>query len=76
MHVHIAQVNGVLWSGEADSLTAPGSDGELTILPRHIPLVTTLRPGRITVRASGKEEVFEVERGVLEVSKTGATVLL
>lgn len=74
--VHIAKVNGILFHGQADSVTAPGSTGELTVLPNHIPLVTTLRPGRITVRHDNTEEVFEVERGILEVTKEAATVLL
>lgn len=76
LKVHIAKVNGILFHGEADSLTAPGSAGELTVLPNHIPLVTTLKPGRITVRKNDTEEVFEVEKGILEVTKDTATVLL
>jgi F-type H+-transporting ATPase subunit epsilon len=77
LNVHIAKVNGILYHGEADSLTAPGSAGELTVLPNHIPLVTTLKPGRITIKKNGVEaEVFEVEKGILEVTKDAATVLL
>ncbi len=76
LNVHIAKVNGILFHGQADSITAPGSAGELTVLPNHIPLVTTLKPGRITVHHDGTEETFDVERGILEVTKDAATVLL
>lgn len=77
LKVHIAKVNGILYHGEADSLTAPGADGELTVLPNHIPLVTTLKSGRITVKKNGVDpEVFEVDHGILEVTKEAATVLL
>lgn len=76
MHIHIAKVNGILFHGTADGLVAPGVDGEMTILKDHAPLVTTLRPGRLKVLQKGAEEVFEVEQGVLEVTKEGATVLL
>ncbi len=77
MKIHIAKVNGVLWSGEAQALTAPAAEGEVTILQGHVPFVTTLKPGTLSVR-HGAEDVFvhEVERGVLEVTGESATVLL
>ena len=77
MLVHIAKTNGVLFSGEADSLTAPASEGEVTILPHHTPLATVLRPGHVSVKKDGGV-VFEhdVEHGVLEVTPESATVLL
>jgi len=77
MQVHIARVNGILWSGEADAITAPGVEGELTALPNHVPLVTNLKPGRLVVKQKGKE-VFtqDVERGVFEVTAESVTVLL
>ena len=78
MYIHIAKTNGVLWSGEADSLTAPGSEGEMTILAHHVPLATTLKPGVLVVKKSGAEVfTYTLERGgVLEVTTTSATVLL
>lgn len=77
MLVHIAKINGVLFSSEADSLTAPVSEGEVTILPHHTPLAGILRPGTLVVKKAG-EVVFkhDVERGVLEVTPESATVLL
>jgi F-type H+-transporting ATPase subunit epsilon len=77
MLVHIAKTNGVLFSGEADALTAPGSEGEVTILSHHTQLATVLRPGKLTVKKGGVV-VFEhdVEHGILEVTPETATVLL
>jgi len=77
MLVHIAKTNGVLFSGEVDSLTAPGVEGEVTILLHHTPLATTLRPGRVLAKKEGKV-VFEheIESGILEVTPESATVLL
>lgn len=77
MEVHIVKVNGIFWSGEADSITAPGIDGELTVLPNHTALVTTLKKGRVVVKKDGKEEfTHDVEHGVLEVTGKRVTVLL
>ena len=78
MKVSLVKVNGILWSGEAESVIAPGAEGEMTILKGHVPLVTTLAPGEITVRANG-EELFTQrveEGGVLEVTGKRVTVLL
>jgi F-type H+-transporting ATPase subunit epsilon len=77
MQVNIVKVNGVIWSGDAPALVVPGSEGELTILPNHVPLVTTLKQGRLSIKSEGKEVfVYEVDGGVLEVAKEGVTVLL
>ena len=75
--IHIAKIHGVLFSDEADSITVPGTEGELTILPNHMQLATNLKEGRLVVKRGG-EEVFthDVEHGVLEVTATTATVLL
>jgi F-type H+-transporting ATPase subunit epsilon len=78
MHVVIAKINEVLFEGEAQSLTVPGAEGEMTVLANHEPLVTTLRPGRIVVRVGSEEseKEFTVIGGILEVNPAGATVML
>ena len=67
----------VLWNGEAESLIAPGAEGELTVLSSHEPLMTTLKAGKLFVR--GEKETpkeIAIDGGVLEVSRNQATVLL
>ncbi len=76
MRVIIAKVNENLYDGEATSVTLPGSEGEMTVLPRHMPLITTLKHGVITVRSEHGEQTFPVEEGLLEVHQDGATVIL
>jgi F-type H+-transporting ATPase subunit epsilon len=78
MHIVIAKVDEVYFDGEAYSLTAPGTEGEMTILAEHMPLVTTLKAGELLVReAQGAEpKKFSIESGVLEVRRDGATVIL
>ncbi len=77
MHVLIAKVDQVFYDGEAESLSVPGSGGEMTILGSHMPLVTTLKEGTIIVRPHmGPEQSFPVESGLLEVRHEGATILL
>ena len=74
----IATVDKNLFSGEAYSLVCPGREGELTVLAHHMPFITILEKGELRVKKEkdAPVEVFPVTRGLLEVSKEGAVVLL
>jgi F-type H+-transporting ATPase subunit epsilon len=76
MHVTLAKVHENIFSGDAVSITLPTAAGEVTILPKHEALVSTLKPGTITVRTTAGTQTFPVETGVLEVSSDQVTVLL
>lgn len=62
-------------SQEADFVLAPGTAGELGVLPRHIPLMTTLRTGEVMVRNDGHEEYLFVAGGFLEVLPDRVVIL-
>ena len=64
-----------LASGAATSVLIPGTDGDLTAMPDHAPVITTLRPGILTVELESGTEEYAVTGGFAEVSGTGATVL-
>ncbi len=77
LHLIISSVGENLYDGPALSATLPGSGGEMTILPHHEPLITTLKKGTITVAIpNAGEKEFRIESGVLEVSGTRAVVLV
>ena len=75
MHVEVVTAERELYNGEADTVIAPGSEGELGILPKHAALLTTLKVGELLVKLSGAEEPFFVSGGFLEVSNNSVTVL-
>ena len=75
-HVVVANVSETHFDGEAQSLTVPGVEGEMTLLPQHEALVTTLKKGTVMVRAGGEVHKYEIEGGVLECSGDRAVVLL
>jgi len=75
LHVGILTVEGVRFNGEADFVVAPGSQGELGILPRHIPLLTPLAAGAVKVRNDNDEQFFFVSGGFLEVRPDQVTIL-
>jgi F-type H+-transporting ATPase subunit epsilon len=76
MKVVISKVHETLFSAEAESLSAPTTDGVVTILGHHEPLVATLKSGTVIVKAKDGVHDFIVEGGILEVSGDQATVLL
>ena len=64
-----------LFEGPADIVIAPGSEGEMGILPDHAPLLATLGYGVLRVRYEGAEEAFSIAGGVIEVRPDVVTVL-
>jgi F-type H+-transporting ATPase subunit epsilon len=64
-----------VYSGEADMVLLPGTDGEMGILPHHAPVLTTLKFGVIKVRLQGVETFFTVAGGVAEIQPVIITVL-
>ena len=67
LQVELVTAVGRLVSREADFVIAPGVEGDLGVLPRHIPLLTPLRAGEVTVRNEGNDEYLFVAGGFLEV---------
>ncbi len=65
----------VVYSEDVDMVIAPGSQGELGILPSHAPLLTTLKPGMLTVRHDGEDVAMFVNGGFLEVMQDKVIVL-
>ena len=64
-----------VFEGDVDIVVLPGAAGEMGILPKHAPVLTTLKYGIIKVRKSGKEELFTVAGGVAEVQPDIVTIL-
>lgn len=76
MHVVISHISEKVFDGEALSVMVPTSEGLVEILPKHEPLVATLKEGELTVRVAGEVKTFHVEKGVLEVTNESVTILL
>ena len=65
-----------IFHGEAELLVATGEIGELGIAPKHAPLITRLKPGKVVVTLPGGEQLdFAVSGGILEVQPQVVTVL-
>lgn len=65
----------MVFEGDADIVVVPGMAGDMGILPNHAPLLSTMKYGFLRVRTQGREEVFTVAGGVVEVQPTIITIL-
>ncbi len=75
LHFELVSPTKLFFSGDVASVQLPGSEGEMTILPHHAPLITALRPGMVVVTdAKGPQKIF-VRGGFAEVNPKGLTVL-
>ncbi len=66
----------LLVSEEVQSVVIPGAEGEMTVLADHAPVMTTVKPGVVTVKtASGAEERYVVFGGFADILPSGCTLL-
>jgi F-type H+-transporting ATPase subunit epsilon len=63
------------YSDQVDEVIAPGSQGELGILPHHAPLLTTLGLGELRIKKGGAEESFAIVGGFLQVRPDRVVVM-
>ena len=75
LHLEFVSPESVLFSGDVDQVDLPGTEGDLGILGGHAPLVTTLRPGLVTIIRGNTREPVVVIGGFAEVSPSGLTIL-
>ncbi|MGD9153554.1 MAG: F0F1 ATP synthase subunit epsilon [Gammaproteobacteria bacterium] len=65
-----------IFSGKVTMIVVSGEDGELGIMPGHMQLLTTIKPGQIRFTdVNGKEEYFYISGGFLEVQPDVVTIL-
>ena len=72
----IVSAEAEIFHGEAELVVVTGELGELGIAPRHAPLITRLKPGKVVVTLPGGETMdFAISGGILEVQPQVVTVL-
>ncbi len=71
MILKIYTLDGTKFEGEVSQVSLPGKDGEITILPHHIPVITILQKGLVKT----PNESIEIEGGVAEIDGEKVVVL-
>jgi len=76
LHFELVSPERLLVSENVAEVDIPGTDGDMGILPGHSPVLSTLRPGVVTVtRENGAKDRIFVRGGFAEVNGEGLTLL-
>jgi F-type H+-transporting ATPase subunit epsilon len=64
-----------IYSEDVDMVTLPGAEGELGVYPKHVPVLTTLKPGELRVLKNGRETSMAVGEGFVEIKGDAVSIL-
>jgi len=73
--INLVTPRGVVAHTDADSVQAPGELGEFELLPGHVPMLTALKAGVLTIGTKARAR-YAVSNGYLRVDPTGAVEIL
>ncbi len=65
-----------IFRGKVESVVVPGKEGELGILTHHVPLVTALKEGELTIVQEGRRQRIPLKKGFLEVRPNEVVLLI
>ena len=71
----IVTPSSMAFEGEARSVLAPGTDGYFEVLIGHVPMLTSLQPGVLTIRNDEGRTRYAVSGGFVEVLRSQVTIL-
>jgi F-type H+-transporting ATPase subunit epsilon len=75
LDVRVVTPKGVIAHVDTDGLTAPGELGEFELLPGHVPMLTAIKPGVLTIGTKARAR-YAVSSGYLRVDPSGAVEIL
>ena len=76
MHLKVITPKKLAFEKEIESITIPSAAGEITILPKHVELLTLLKEGVITIRSAKEEEYLSIGGGYMETDGTNIHILV
>lgn len=75
-HLSIITPLGEVYSGEIESLVAPGEEGHLGVMAHHAPMIAALQQGSLVTRTGEQASYYAAGHGVLEVAENKVLVLI
>ena len=77
LHFEIVSPERLLKDAQAAMVVVPGADGDFTALPKHAPMMSTIRPGLIEIYESegASPEQYFLKGGLAQISADGLTIL-
>ena len=75
LRLEIVTAEGSVYNEDVEMVTLPGVTGQFGVYPQHVPLITQMVPGEITVRKDGRDVFLATGAGLIEVRSTSVTIL-
>ena len=75
LRLEIVTAEGSVYNEDVEMVTLPGVTGQFGVYPQHVPLITQMVPGEITVRKDGRDTFLATGAGLIEVRSTTVTIL-
>lgn len=73
MHVSIVSPEKILFAGDVDSVSVPGSKGQFEILNRHAPIISSLTTGNLECKGA-QPYIQNIQSGFIEVSQNEVSI--
>ena len=75
LRLEIVTPHATVYSEDVDMVTLPGVEGQLGILPEHVPLMTQMVPGEMILRKNGQDRFLAVGEGLIEITGDHVAIL-
>jgi F-type H+-transporting ATPase subunit epsilon len=75
LRLEIVTPDATVYSEDVDMVTLPGVEGQMGILPRHVPLMTHMVAGELIVRKNGQDRCLVVGEGFVEITGDHVAIL-
>jgi len=76
IHVNVVTPFGPITEADTDAVIAPGALGEFEVLEGHVPFLSELHPGVLTIGEKSERSIYAIGKGFLEVEPTGNVQVL
>lgn len=75
MNLQIITPEKIVFDGDVDEITLQSTQGEISILPHHVDLLTQVLPGELIIKVKNSETSLALNGGFLEVSHNTCKIL-
>ena len=75
LKLEIVTAEGTVFADDVNEVVAWGIEGQLGILPHHVPLMTMLQPGDLLIKKDNEEHYLAISGGFLEVRPDKVIIL-
>ena len=75
LKLEIVTPDGTVYSEDVEMVTLPGVEGQMGVFPQHVPLMTQMVPGEISVRKDAHDYFLAVGEGLVEITPDHVSIL-